>query len=81
MRLMQTIAPSWHVDGQNIFVLFLEILIVVAIMSVIVYANKKLRKISSEHTADIDNLKKQFQRELEEKTSWFETLPRFMRKL
>jgi len=27
-------------------------------MSVIVYANKKLRKISSEHTADIDNLKK-----------------------
>jgi len=60
--------------AQNIFVLFLEILIVVAIMSVIVYANKKLRKISSEHTADIDNLKKQFQRELEEKNELIRNL-------
>lgn len=60
--------------AQNIFILVLEVLISIAVISVIVYAHKKLNKITSQHFDDIENIKKQYQRELEEKNELIRNL-------
>jgi len=59
---------------QTIFLLMMEVLIIGAIMSVMVYANRKSGNLTSQHTADIENLITQHQRELEEKNEIIQNL-------